>query len=115
MRISVDPVAKPRMTRRDKWAVRPSVARYRAYADALRAEHSRELQGTVSLVFHIPMPKSWSRSKRDAMCGEPHRSKPDVDNLIKGVLDALLPDDRVVWRVTAEKRWADEGSVEVRS
>ncbi|MBA7526214.1 hypothetical protein ES705_18375 [subsurface metagenome] len=31
------PVPKPRMTQRDQWEVRPSVARYREYADAVRA------------------------------------------------------------------------------
>ena len=43
----------------------------------------------------------------------PHRQKPDIDNLIKALLDALYADDSHVWKITAEKRWHYEGKIMV--
>ncbi|HEX7050339.1 MAG TPA: RusA family crossover junction endodeoxyribonuclease [Longimicrobiales bacterium] len=113
--VTVDPVAKPRMTRRDKWAQRPAVLNYRAYADALRAALPRGVRGgAFHLTFQLAMPRSWTKAKRARMNGTPHKSKPDIDNLVKGVLDALMADDAHVWKVTAEKSWAEAGSVTIR-
>lgn len=110
--VDVDPVAKPRMTRRDKWERRPAVVRYRDYADKLRLALPRGLRGgAFQIVFHLPMPRSWSGAKRKRHDGQPHKAKPDIDNLVKGVLDALMDDDAHVWRVIAEKQWATRGSV----
>lgn len=112
------PVAKPRMTRRDQWQTRPAVARYRAYCDDLRA--AAAAQGFTlpdhgaHMVFRIPMPPSWPKRKRAEMDGQPHQQRPDVDNLTKAILDALRPDgDAAVWQLSAEKRWAQSGGVEI--
>ena len=48
------------------------------------------------------------------MTGKPHQSKPDIDNLIKAFLDALLDDDAHVWDIRATKVWGTDGSIEVR-
>lgn len=113
--IYTDPVPKPRMTQRDRWAQRPCVVRYRWYCDRLRAdcEHNGwTLPDSVAMTFVIEIPASWSQKKKREMCGEPHRQKPDIDNLVKGVLDALRPDDDSgVWRVSAVKRWGKCGVV----
>ena len=113
MIIDVVPVAKPRMTQRDRWKQRPSVLAYRAYADALRLAHPHALPDVIELVFYLPMPRSWSARKRGSMLNQPHRVKPDLDNLVKGFLDVLHPRDQEVWRYTAEKRWGERGRVEV--
>jgi Holliday junction resolvase RusA-like endonuclease len=113
--IYTDPIAKPRMTQRDRWAQRPCVVHYRRYCDVLREECEREgwtLPDSVAITFVIEMPRSWSKKKRLAMQAEHHSGKPDIDNLIKGVLDALRPeDDSGVWRVSAVKRWGKCGCV----
>ena len=60
--------------------------RYRAFADELRLQanlNKYELQDTLDIEFHLEMPKSWSIKKRALMDGKPHKSKPDIDNLIK--------------------------------
>lgn len=109
--IHVDPVAKPRMTRSDRWRGRECVKRYFEYRDALRPVVAiLEPLETVSLRFQIPMPKSWSRKRRREMNGAPHQSRPDLDNYIKGVLD-VLDEDKGVWQLQAEKVWAETGSV----
>jgi Holliday junction resolvase RusA-like endonuclease len=107
----ITPTPKPRMTRRDKWAKRPAVLRYRAFCDQVRVV-MRDTDLDHWLTFHVPMPKSWSTKKRLAMAGLSHRQKPDIDNLVKAVFDALLDDDSGVSEVHARKVWADQGAIE---
>lgn len=107
------PVAKPRMTRADKWKLRPAVLRYRAFCDEVRLRGIQVQESGTELKFCIPMPKSWSKKKRAEMVGTPHRQTPDLDNLIKAILDALYSDDSVVHQITASKVWATDGGIEV--
>lgn len=112
--IKITPVAKPRMTRRDKWQKRPAVLKYRAYCDELRLKKPEPNWEKLSLVFRIPMPQSWSKKKRQEMLGKPHRQTPDLDNLIKAFQDALLGDDSKVWRYShMSKVWATEGAITI--
>ena len=60
------------------------------------------------------MPDSWSKKKRAAFDGIPHRNKPDVDNLAKGLFDGLYEDDAHIWSVWIEKRWSYAGAIEIR-
>lgn len=114
------PVPKPRMTRRDKWKnpPRPNVARYREYADNLRllaaANQFKLAMQDQYFSFEIPMPPSWSQKRKQAQVGKPHQEKPDLDNLMKAVLDALHPEDQRIWHIAgAEKRWAEKGSITI--
>lgn len=72
----------------------------------------------LNLVFHMPIPKSWSQKKRaQAIGGEiRHTSKPDLDNLIKAIKDGLngivWVDDAQVVRVVAEKKYSETPRVE---
>lgn len=113
----VVPVGKPRMTQRDVWKKRPAVLRYRAFCDELRLLAKREgykpAESGDRVVFWMPMPPSWSRDKRAKMDEQPHQQTPDVDNLLKAFLDALLDQDCRVWQVTVEKRWGYKGFIEV--
>lgn len=115
MKIKIDPVAKPRQTRSDVWKQRPAVMRYRAFADELRLKHPHQLPERVSIVFWLPMPKSWSKKEKINMCYAAHQQKPDIDNLAKSVFDALLEDDSIIYRCLLEKRWAKEGAIEIDS
>jgi Holliday junction resolvase RusA-like endonuclease len=66
----------------------------------------------MRLEFFLPMPPSWSKKKRARMKGQPHRQKPDIDNLVKSFLDALLGDDSTVWHLAGqEKRWSEHGYI----
>ncbi len=73
---------------------------------------------TFGLVFHLPMPASWSKKKRAALLDSPHCQKPDLDNLAKAVLDAMLPvigDDCRVWQFgVLRKVWAEHGGIGIR-
>lgn len=116
------PIAKPRMTRSDQWRrgsdVRKCVRKYRDYKKQIQmyaqAQHY-ELPDSFTVVFGIPFPKSYNETKRNKLLGQPHQIKPDVDNLIKGLMDCLKSYDQSVWHVDARKVWtAGAGFIDVQ-
>lgn len=110
---NVQPVAKPRMTRRDKWTERPPVMRYRAFKDHCLALGMQIPKQGAYIRFKIAMPKSWSKKKKEYHNGQPHEQKPDLDNLLKGLLD-IYPDDSGFWHFSGiEKRWSYKGAIEI--
>lgn len=108
--IGHEPVPKPRQTQSDKWKKRPCVTRYRAYADILKLVDNRlngKLTkildtGRVKIVFWLPIPKS-----RKEQPGDPHQVKPDADNLVKSVFDAICKNDSHIYDFRASKFYAD--------
>lgn len=112
--IDIEPMGKPRMTQRDKWMKRPAVMRYRAFCDELRLKFKKKDFTGISLTFHIATPPSWSKKKAEAHIGKPHKQKPDIDNMVKSVLDALLVDgDEKVWKVCAFKVWSEKSGISI--
>lgn len=112
----INPNTKPRQTRRDKWKQRHCVIQYRAFADDLRYQAKKLsfiVPAELNVVFYAKMPDSWSEKKKAEMSGRPHQQKPDIDNLVKAFLDALCEDDSYVYKVTAEKYWAEQGKIVV--
>ena len=113
----IEPVAKPRMTRRDVWLKPPRkpVLAYRNFANSLKNYALRDryfVSNPLSLIFVMSMPKSWSGKKRERMCGEPHTTKPDLDNLIKAFKDALCENDSFVHTYAGMKKvWGEEGAI----
>ena len=112
MQYSITPVPKPRMTRADKWKKRPAVLRYRAFADECRLKINQSLDGK-SITFLMPMPKSWSKKKKMEMVGQPHRQRPDIDNLAKALFDALYEDDSGIASVSLRKMWSTDGAIRI--
>lgn len=97
------PVAKarPRATRRGvvytPKTTQVAEARIReAFFDAY-GDHFKPLECPVgvSVDFYFSQPKGVSMKQKEAQAGKPRAKKPDVDNLIKTVLDAL---NGVVWK-----------------
>lgn len=64
----------------------------------------------VDITFHMPVPKGLVKSTR---IGDPHTKKPDLDNLIKLVLDGITDsnaiwfDDNQVVAISARKVYAN--------
>jgi Holliday junction resolvase RusA-like endonuclease len=61
----------------------------------------------VDVTFYMPIPSSWSGKKKERYNGQIHKSKPDIDNLIKGLFDSLnkiaWKDDNLVYEVHSKK------------
>lgn len=108
----IAPVAKPRMTRSDKWKQRPPVMAYWRYKDQCKGA-GVEIPASCKITFNIKCPDSWSPRRKMFHYGMPHQQKPDIDNLIKGLLDAVLEDDAYVWKIQAEKIWANHNCMEI--
>lgn len=101
------------MTQRDKWSERPCVMKYWAFKDEVLLNNVEVPESGSKVIFRVPMPKSWSKKKKAEMVGKPHQQKPDVDNLLKALLDAIYDDDAHIWDIHAVKLWDVEGSIEV--
>lgn len=84
--------------------------RYRAFCDELRLRLQR-LPNHLDMEFMLPMPDSWSEKKKQSMVGQPHRQKPDLDNIVKAVFDAMLEDDSVIADFRARKVWGRKGGI----
>lgn len=112
----INPRTAPRLVYSDKWSKRPEAVRYFGYKKALQTlalAIKFVPQDRLSFEFHVEMPPSWSKKKRQAMNGKPHQQKPDIDNLTKAFMDALNKDDSYVHSICASKVWAEKGYIKV--
>lgn len=83
-------------------------ARKQLYTEALK----------LNVVFSVPMPKSWSKKKRDASEGTYCVSNFDLDNLEKALYDTMnnivYVDDSQIVEHTTKKVWVSgRGKIEV--
>lgn len=102
----ISPIAKPRMTRSDKWKERPCVMSYRTFKDECRMRRVGVADCGSTVIFCLEMPRSWSAKKRRQYSGQFHMQRPDIDNLIKSLLDASRKEDSGVAGISAYKIWA---------
>ena len=100
----------PRQSRSDAWKKRPSVMQYRAFCDHIRLL-AKGIPHRFLAIVDLPMPASWSETRKRAMDGMPHQVKPDFDNLSKAIVDAICPradahiyDGRVIKRYARSPR-----------
>jgi len=109
----ITPVAKPRMTRRDKWLSppRPGVAKYWRFCDQIKANRVDLPKQGAHVTFIMPMPKSWSKKKKGLMCGEFHEQTPDLDNLLKALGDAVYSQDKDISDIHVSKIWGTRGAI----
>ena len=71
----------------------------------------------VSMKFTFEIPKSYSKKKRSELLYRPKTTKPDLDNLVKAVLDGLqgeaFDDDSIVCGIVATKEYGTEPKVSI--
>lgn len=113
--IPITIMGKPRMTQGDSWKNRDCVNRYWALKDELNLianVNKFKLPLTYHALIILPMPKSWSKKRKEKMNGKPHMQKPDKDNLEKTLCDCLPivdeKDDKAVWDSRVTKLWGKE-------
>ena len=111
----IEPVAKPRMTQRDRWLNPPrkAVQKYRWFCDLVRAYNVELPKSGACITFRLPMPASWSAKKKKAMDGKPHEQVPDWDNLGKALSDAVYGQDCIISDIRIKKVWAKTGWIEI--
>ncbi|MCO4357955.1 RusA family crossover junction endodeoxyribonuclease [Staphylococcus agnetis] len=70
-----------------------------------------ENQLKLTIEFYFPPLKSWSKKLLSTMIGSYKRTKPDLDNLLKTVLDAgnekLWKDDNQIVEIRTFKKYSD--------
>ena len=102
-------------------------AQTKSYEDLIRLTY-RQAKGIyfaesplqVSIEAYYPMPKGFSKAKRNEAVNGKIRpcTKPDCDNIIKIILDALnglaYYDDKQVICVSCNKYYAESGYVKVK-
>lgn len=100
----------------------------RDYEDLVRSCYLKNFKGckplqgalVAEIIAYYPIPKSAKKSDREAMLEGKIKPKvkPDLDNIIKAVLDALngyaYKDDAAVVGVRADKRYSQNPCVYVR-
>lgn len=73
---------------------------------------------TAEISIERDIPKSWPKKKALAMRGQPITGRPDPDNLIKAILDALngitYEDDAQVSDIHFSRRWGQVDCIRVR-
>ncbi len=70
----------------------------------------------MHIFFYMPIPKSFSKKKQANLKGKYCITRPDIDNLIKYLLDVLtgiaFHGDQQVVTIMAEKQYSDEPHTE---
>jgi hypothetical protein len=99
-----EPAPAPRMSKSSAWSQAPGMLRYKAFC---REARRRKIELPVPFVveFHIA-------GKGEP--GSPHLQKPDTDNLVKGLIDAVYwrkkGGDSHVYALCARKLWSEAES-----
>tara|TARA_R110000868_G_scaffold184634_2_gene426274 strand:- start:445 stop:873 length:429 start_codon:yes stop_codon:yes gene_type:complete len=80
---------------------------------------SRRAQGplSVSMIFHMPIPSSWSKKRSKSIIGKPHVIRPDIDNICKFYLDTMnqiiYDDDGQIFELKCKKIYSDNPKVSI--
>lgn len=116
--------ARPRVTRTGH-AYTPAATV--AWENSIRLQAIHAMRGIdmpdgnliVRIAFFFQPPKSYAKKRRELLMneGRPMPHKPDIDNLVKAVLDACngiaYKDDAAVVEIDAKKRYGTEDGVQV--
>lgn len=105
------------------WKPTAAWKKYCEFKDEV-AKRGLTLESGDHVVFRIPMPDSWSTKKRDAHVGTVHTQRPDLDNLLAGLFDAVHPnqkrngkagkgDQHIHTIGSLRKVWALRGAIEI--
>lgn len=66
----------------------------------------------LDITIYKKIPKSYSKRKYNELIYRPHISKPDIDNLVKSLLDCmsgiLFNDDSCIYKISCTKVWHNE-------
>ena len=123
LNFQVDPVpaSRPRVTR---WGTYYG-KKYKGFKEQMKNiltdyHATTMLEGLVcaNMTFFIPVPKSWSKKKKELHIGKYCNNNADLDNYEKAILDALnghyYLDDRQIVEQSSRKIYAEFGSIHIK-
>lgn len=123
MLIPIAPMGAVRMTQRSKWAD-PRAQSYLQYKQSMgyivRNNIKEPIKGPISVTlgFYYPIPMSWSKKKKELAYDLLPTVKPDIDNAVKGVFDALnkiaWEDDDLITDLMTFKRYSEEPKILIK-
>jgi Holliday junction resolvase RusA-like endonuclease len=108
------PLARPRHSKHSVYDPQKDIKEEVAWQLLRQRKKPFSLVGPLELnaTFYMPIPKSTSKKNRAALANQPHPIKPDLDNLIKFILDVasglLYKDDKSIAAITARKLYSEE-------
>lgn len=114
------PKGRPRFTRTGHAYTPKRTSEYETnIADYYKMNNGRFFDGPIAvrLVFYMPIPKGTSKRLFNIMKeGDfPHIKKPDLDNLVKAILDALngvaFSDDSKITILRSSKMYSDSPGI----
>ncbi len=114
--IPIQPMPAPRLTHQGRHTARAK--KYYAYKKTLKMfckVNDFALSEKVKITFYMPVPKSITKKERAKRLGNPHKQRPDLDNLVKGVWDGLAKEDGYIHYLECSKIWAEEGKIVIEN
>lgn len=117
----IDPVpaSRPRVTR---WGTYYSkkYTKFKIDMNEILDDYSEPtLNGLLrcQIKLNVPLAKSLSKKKKEALCGKYCDNNADLDNYAKGVMDAMnktvYDDDRQIVELSISKIWSKYGRIDV--
>lgn len=123
------PVGKgrPKFARRGNFVTTYTPEKTASYENLVKVKAEDAMQGrqiidgavSVAIHLYVTPPASWSQKKqREALAGNVYpTSKPDIDNCIKGIFDAMNDivwrDDKQVVEMIVQKRYSETACARV--
>lgn len=110
------PVAKqrPRFGNGHAYTPKDTIYQEKLIAWTYKAHNGPMMDGAIEIdceFVYAPL-KTWSKKKTERMMGQPKLTRPDTDNMVKLVLDALngiaYTDDNRIWKITSRKVFGKE-------
>ena len=111
------PAPRPRVTRRGTYNDKDYTDWKKGLGLIAKNKIKKHLENElfVKIEFFYEIPKSWSKAKKEN--AKWHKSKPDIDNLLKSCLDSLngiaYKDDAQVVMIQARKQYAQTNGVKI--
>ena len=107
----IRPMGKPRITAQTKFS--GNARRYYAWRDQARLLNIEVPPAGSLVAFIMKMPEEWPIEKKRENVWQLHERTPDIDNMVKALLDACYADDRRVSTLLPIKVWGYEGEIRV--
>ena len=111
------PAPRPRVTKRGTYNAKDYTDWKKGLSFLAKTKIKEPLENEIflNIDFFYEIPKSWSKKKKESV--KWHTSKPDIDNLIKSVMDGLngiaYKDDSQVVLIQARKQYAQFTGVKI--